>query len=332
MAQREIIVSKEEAGRRIDRIILERYPSLSRSRCREYVAAGHVRINGTRVKKGARVGEGDRVVLDESELEGHAVEFVPAPSPGFDVPVLFRDDHVLALDKPPGVDCAPLRASDRNTLLSAALNVAPAVSSVKGWKKREGGLLFRLDRSVSGVVVFALTDESFARLAEASRGDRLRKRYIAVVENLSGEPLRRHGTVTAESIPSRGGGRKAAFRSVAFHPGRTLDQVMKKFAGSRPVHCTHVTPLAHAPGLSLVDIEISRAARHQIRASLGMIGHPVAGDRLYGSSVQPEGGAVLLHCRRVGLPHPSTGSLLVVESDPARILRFRKEFQERREV
>jgi 23S rRNA-/tRNA-specific pseudouridylate synthase len=328
MIRREIIVSKDEAGWRVDRLILGRCPNLSRSRCREYIAAGNVRINGTRVKKGARVGEGDRVELDEKELEGHAVDFVPAPSPGFDATVLYRDDRVLALDKPAGVDCAPLRASDSNTLLAAALNVAPALSSVRGWKKREGGLLYRLDRQVTGVVVFALTDESFDFLSRASRGDLLRKHYIAVVENLSGEPLRRHGTVTAEPFRGRGGGRKAALRNVAFHPGRTLDQVMKKFSGPGAPYATHLEPLAHAGGLSLVDIEIARALRHQIRASLGMVGHPVAGDRLYGSSLQPEEGAIMLHCRRVRLPRPAEGPPLVITSYPSRIVGFRSEFKD----
>lgn len=329
MPLKEIIAGAEADNLRIDQFFLRAFPALSRSRCREFLASGLVLVNGRRARKGTRVRAGDRVAFDEAVVESFFADFAPPASPApVPPPVLYRDDALVAVDKPPGIDCAPLKAADTGTLLSAVVALEPRLSRVVGWRQRESGLVYRIDRDVSGVVLFAVTRESFLALASASRKDEIGKTYLAVVENLPGRKLDRAGTISASDPQPRGRSRRVAFRKLAYHPGRSLEEVRTKLrggAGGRRTYLAQVEPLRHAGRLTLVRVRITRAFRHQIRSFLAELGHPVVGDGMYGSRAE-EGTGVMLHCWKVKCPHPASGKTLDIESRPERIVRFAEAF------
>jgi 23S rRNA-/tRNA-specific pseudouridylate synthase len=339
MAHEEILVAPDEKGLRIDQLLMKRFPGLSRRSCRELLSRRPVLINGSRAGKGRRVSAGDRLIVDEDEILGSFTDFIPSPSPPAGLKVIHRDADLLAVDKPPGINCAPIRRSDTGTLLSSAVGLEPRLAQVKGWRQREAGLLFRLDRDVSGVVLFALAQEAFDRLAGDSREDLVRKTYLAVVENIRGPRFDRGGAVTVKG-PVFGSGRsRVAFDEVFFHPGKTLDQaaarVGKRRRGGRAllrIYTAGVEPLAHHGDLTLLRVEITRAFRHQIRSSLALLGHPVLGDRLYGSAREVEGGGILLHLWKISFSHPGDRRPMVLMSEPERIFEARPVFRPGKKV
>ncbi len=357
MQMKEIIVKDGESNLRLDRLLVRWFPSLSRRSCREFIAASTVLVNGHKVKKGARVSAGDIVGVSES-IERFFADFTPAPSDSVKLDVIYRDERLLAVDKPPGIDTAPIRQSDTRTVLSGALHLEKKLMNVEGWKKRESGLLYRLDRDVSGIVLLALDMQSFRRLQSDSRRGLVRKTYLAVVDNAGSEVLKRQGTVTAGKPRFQGRRKTIAFDDIVFHPDKTLDDVLRSQDRNRKpagragrtgpeadrekIFMSRIKPLCHCASGTLLEIEIMRAFRHQIRGTLAALGHPVAGDEAYGSKNASKtcgadgdglGGGIMLHCWKVALPHPGDGgngggekTSLELESGPVRITAYDKKF------
>lgn len=338
MARNEISVDGGEDNIRVEQLVLKRYPSLSRKSCREFILNSSVLINGKRARKGRRLHIGDVVCLDGDEIKKYFTDFSPVPSASISTKIIYRDGDVLAVEKEPGIDCAPIRASDTRTLISAALKIEPGLKNIKGWKSRESGLLYRLDRDVSGIVLFALTQKSFQVLLSDSQKDRVSKTYLAVVENFRGEIFQRAGTISAGKPEMKNRGKKVVFKKLAFHPGKTLRETMEKFsrrAGARVsarAYLTRIEPVIHVERFSLVKIEIRRAFRHQIRSVLGALGHPVAGDGAYGSRSGRQREDIMLHCWKLWFPHPRSRKILNLESRPDRILQYNKAFAERKDI
>ncbi|MFH1435648.1 MAG: RluA family pseudouridine synthase [Pseudomonadota bacterium] len=355
MQMKEITVKDGESNLRLDRLLVRWFPSLSRRSCREFIARSPVLVNGHKVKKGARVSAGDVVGVSES-IERFFADFTPVPSESVKLDVIYRDERLLAVDKPPGIDTAPIRQSDTQTVLSGALHLEKKLLDVKGWKKRESGLLYRLDRDVSGVVLLALDMQCFRRLQSDSRRGLVRKTYLAVVDNAGSEVLNRPGTVTAGRPRFQGRLKTITFDDITFHPDKTLDDVLlphdrnrkpggraggtgpEAEAGREKIFMSRIKPLCHCASGTLVEIEIMRAFRHQIRGTLAALGHPVAGDETYGSKNAPKtcgtdgdgmGGGIMLHCWKVALRHPGDGGngggekkSLKLESPPVRITAY----------
>jgi 23S rRNA pseudouridine1911/1915/1917 synthase len=218
--------------------------------------------------------------------------------------VRFEDESLLVVEKPAGMHTAPLRPAETGTLLSLVLEAWPEVRDVPGFKTVEPGLLHRLDRDTSGLVVLARTARAFEALRAGF--DTMRKEYLAVCA-----PRDEARAGDAFEIQSR---------FAPYGPGRMRVRVVAD--GDKPVrettaatYGTSVFVVTRAGERSLVRAALSRGFRHQVRAHLSHAGYPILGDLLYGVPV-PDGYAprMYLHAALIELRHPVSGAPLVVES------------------
>lgn len=264
MSERVLQVSESQAGERVDKFLIAELPGLGRSGARKLFDEGRVRVNGRRARKGDVVEVGDNVTVMLPEAAGP--EAVPEPESPLDV--LLETPQVVIANKPAGQPTAPLDPGETGTLANALVGRYPELAKL-GYSPREPGLLHRLDTDTSGLVVAARTDEAFATLSSALKEGRLEKRYLLVCEQ---EGLADTGSIEIPLAPHPKDRRRvyacAHPRDVARYsprPASTSYQVLKR-----------VGPFA------LVEAHAPKAMRHQVRAHLAAIGHPLAGDVLYG--------------------------------------------------
>src|SRR5262245_47230964 len=168
------IARAEDAGARLDRWLSERMPELSRMRIKTLVEEGHVRVGGRRPKSAYRVRAGDQVSVD-----------VPAPAPdgleaeAIPLRIAFEDDHVLVVDKPPGMVTHPGAGQRTGTLAAAALAHSPGIAGVGG--PRRPGIVHRLDKGTSGLIALAKTQAAYDSLTEQLAARTVSRRYLALV-------------------------------------------------------------------------------------------------------------------------------------------------------
>jgi 23S rRNA pseudouridine1911/1915/1917 synthase len=262
-AERTLEVTAESAGERLD-AYLAKSLGLSRRAVARLIDAGRVRLAGRRAAKGAMLREGDRIRVGafRAAVEG------PVPEPGQPIVVLARAGGLVAVDKPAGPPTHPLEPGETGTVLNALVARFPEMVGV-GEGGLRSGVVHRLDLGTSGVLVFATEEAAWrrARLAFAER--RVEKRYVARV----------HGELTGEHD----------LELALAHRG---DHMRVVESGGRATR-TLVRALVPGPETSLVEARPITGMMHQIRVTLAHLGHPVVGDRLYGSSV--ELGRHLLH-------------------------------------
>ena len=223
--------------------------------------------------------------------------------------VLFEDGQLLAVDKPAGAHSAPLRRGEGGTLLGLVLARYPEVAGLPGIKPVEPGLLHRLDRETSGILLVARTAEAFRDLCAAFEAGRVRKEYIALcacrIEARAGERLQ-----LESRFAPYGRGRR---RVQVLLPGEEGRYAARRAAPG--LYRTEVEVLERRGSWALVRASLLRGFRHQVRAHLARLGLPIAGDALYG--VEAPAGAperLYLHASALELPHPAGGQALRLSS------------------
>lgn len=263
MPKRRFAVPAEEAGERLDRSIA-RHAGVGRRRARELCDGGSVSVDGRRGRAADAVSPGATIEVELSE-EG------AEPDPGAPLDVRLETSSIVVVHKPAGQASAPLRAGERGTLANALVAHYPEMAGL-GRKRREPGLLHRLDTQTSGLVVACRTEDAWRRLADALDAGRLEKRYLAIVTNAG---LLDEGSVDLPLAPDpRRRGRVRAVSDDAPGYGRAS--------------LTHYRVLERRGTFSLVELRMSRGFRHQIRAHLAALGAPLLGDTLYGGTAWPE--------------------------------------------
>jgi 23S rRNA pseudouridine1911/1915/1917 synthase len=257
-------VRADEAGQRLDRFLVLRCPELGRRSAAQAIEGGLVRVGGRRATKAQRLLEGDEVEAP------HDFGLAPPPEPASPLDVRLERTDLVVVEKPAGQPSAPLAPAETGTLAGALLGRYPEMEGI-GYRTREPGIIHRLDTRTSGLVIAARTAIAFEVLREALRSHRLDKRYLAIVE-ASGLPER--GAIDLPLMPHPGGSGRVVVAPHDAHGGGV----------QRCVSTFHT--LERRGRFALVEVEASRAYRHQVRVHLAASGWPIAGDLEYGGAVR----------------------------------------------
>lgn len=304
MEKLRIVVEPEAAGTRVDRLVMERVPT-TRMEARELCRSGAVRLDGRRVNKGARASAGATLEIELPSLAA----VLPEPELALDVRLL-RDDLVV-VHKPAGMATVPIERGERGTLASALIAGFPEMVGV-GHRPREPGVLHRLDTQTSGLVVAARNAETFERLHRGLSEGHFDKRYLAVCE---AEGLAPEGRIDVPLTPDKE------------HYGRVIEAPPGTYYRHESV--THFRVLEAGSRFALVELRVSRAFRHQIRAHLSLIGHPIVGDSLYGGPIDERlGERHALHASYVAWAGDRTPAFNVEASAPRVFLELTRETSE----
>lgn len=295
-ATRRLTIEPRHASQRLDKVLVELLPELSRARVRTLLDEGQVRVNGRRLRKGDPLPEGAEITV-EGVLPPQ--DFSPVPAPEAVLVVRYEDEAVVVLDKPAGMATHPLRPDETGTLANAILGRYPETRAV-GFKRREPGLVHRLDTETSGLVMVARTVEAFEAMRVASAEGTVHKRYLALVEGA----VMAEGVIDLPMVPHRKDPKRVEVvtehvrlrAGTRTHPAQTRYRVARSFEG-----------------FTLLEVEVERAFRHQVRAHLAVMGMPLVGDALYRGPTLPETlgvtlGRHFLHASEVIFPHPITGA------------------------
>lgn len=296
-------VLAEEAGQRLDHFLAAKMPEHSRSRIQAWIEEGRVRVNGARKKASWKVRAGETVEAEPS---------APPPLRAFpeDIPleILYEDEAVAAINKPAGlvVHAGAGRAS--GTLVNALLARYGRLS--EAGDPLRPGIVHRLDKGTSGVILVARTDAAHRSLAAQFASRTVEKVYLALVE----------GRVAADS------GR--IDRPIERDPVRRTRMTARTGRGRRAL--TEYRVLERYDRFTLLEVRIQTGRTHQIRVHLSWLGHPVAGDTVYGAAARPAGltplGRPWLHAWRIGFTSPATGGRVVVEAPvPEELERWRRQ-------
>ena len=288
----ELEMGEDDAGERLDVVLTRRVPELSRARAKALIEEGRVRVGGRSVKKSYAVAVGDRVTL--ADLPKPA-DFYAVPDPDLMLQVLLENERYVIVDKPAGVPSHPLKEGEVGTLASALVARYPEMRDV-GYSKREPGILHRLDNDTSGVMLAARDQETFDVLRRQLQAGEIEKRYLARCRGIVRAPM-----VIDTSIASDPRDRR---KVRACTDPREIKRLHAQPARTEVLSST---PAEHG---SLVEVRANNARRHQIRAHLASIGHPLLGDTLYGGPALAPENRHLLHALsiKVGTGSPTVTS------------------------
>ena len=288
-------ISKRVAGRRLDQYLRGRYPRISRTALQRYIKQGRVTVNGLPTKASHEPAEGDLIEI-----------VLPPPPPSEIVPedlpldIVYEDEWLLAINKPAGMVCHPARATQTGTVANAVAYHAATLSHSDD--PFRPGIVHRLDKNTTGMMVIAKCDEAHWRLALQFERRTIRKEYFAICEGaiaLDGDvidrPLAPHPETTQRMIlPSADPPRQAMFKEAI-----TEYRVNTRYRG-----------------YTTVDLRPRTGRTHQLRVHMSSVGHPMVGDKLYGGrpvsefDLTGQGAATplieyqALHARSLRLVHP----------------------------
>jgi 23S rRNA pseudouridine1911/1915/1917 synthase len=307
----EFLAPAELAGLRLDQAVTRLAQDLSRAAAQRLIESGCVLLNGEPSKSAARVAEGDeiQVSIPPPEATDVAAEEIP-------LDVLYEDADLIVINKPSGMVVHPAVGNLSGTLVNALLAHCDDLSGIGG--EIRPGIVHRLDKDTSGVLVAAKHDRAHVHLSRQIEQRSAERAYWALVW---GEPSPSEGTIS---------------EPIARHPRHR--QMMGVVEGGRDavthyrvleVHAINPERGAKRRSISLVELRLQTGRTHQIRVHMNHIGHPVVGDPLYGRkrraprAASPELVAALrglegqaLHARLLGFEHPTTGEALQFEAGP----------------
>lgn len=302
----EITAHEDDAGRRVDRLLAARLPAISRSRLKTLIEEGRLSCGGaTIVEPDYRVKRGQifAIIVPEpasARPEGQAIA----------LDIVYEDPHLLVLDKPAGLVVHPAPGNPDRTLVNALIAHCGAEFTGIGGVRRPG-IVHRLDKDTSGLMVVAKTDQAYQALARQFAARAVERAYGALVW---GVPEPRAGEVAGDIGRDPRNRKKMAVLRTGGKPARTRYRVVERLAGGL---------------VSLVECRLLSGRTHQIRVHMASLGHPVLGDRLYGGAAAGRArrlpaaaqralealGRQALHAKTLGFRHPASAEPLRFECD-----------------
>jgi len=292
-----LTVADESDGVRLDRFLVSVLADQSRSQLQRLIKEAHVLVDGRAAKPNLPVKAGQAVTVDIPDATDSAVR----PEP-LDLPIVYQDSDLVVVDKPAGMVVHPAAGHDTGTLVNALLHHVTDLSGIGGEKRP--GIVHRLDRGTSGLMVVAKNDASHEELARQFHDREVEKEYIALV----------WGVVQAGRRIDEPIGRDPANRKKMSAKARRSREAV-----TRIVRAEHLNP-----AVTLARIAIHTGRTHQIRVHLSAIGHPVVGDPLYGGVRRRVPGDLrpvmrlerpFLHAARLVFKHPADGRRMEFTSE-----------------
>lgn len=290
---REYELTAQASGQRLDKYLAEEMADLSRSRIKELVQAGEVLVNGKKSKVSYKVQKGDLIQVTVLPLEPLALKAENIP-----LDIVYEDEDVIVVNKPQGMVVHPAAGHPSHTLVNALLyHTRDLADSPEGFRP---GIVHRIDKDTSGLLMVAKNAAARESLEKQLAAKSNKRQYLAIVH---GNFAEEEGTIDAP---------------IGRNPkDRKQMAVVEK--GKSAV--THFRVLEQYQGYSLVECQLETGRTHQIRVHMAYIGHPLAGDPLYGPRKTLPGHGQFLHAKTLGFEQPSTGEWLEFSVQPPEIFQ-----------
>jgi 23S rRNA pseudouridine1911/1915/1917 synthase len=311
-----ITVPDDSDGLRLDRFLVSLMPEQSRSQIQRLIKEGHVRVAGREAKANQPVKSGQEIIVDTPE----PVDAVPLPE-ALPLAILYQDHDLIVIDKPAGMVVHPAAGHATGTLVNALLHYVDDLSGIGGEKRP--GIVHRLDRGTSGLMVVAKHDSAHEELARQFAAREVEKEYIGLV----------WGEVMAGRRIDAAIGRDPSNRK------KMSSAVSKRMRRSREAVTRIVRAEHFGRTLTLANVAIHTGRTHQIRVHLSAIGHPIVGDALYGGVHRRVPGDLravthldrpFLHAARLAFTHPDDERRMEFTSElPADLQRVVDELREK---
>lgn len=282
-----VVIGDTDVGKRLDLFLSEEIDE-SRSYVKNLTEQGLVLVNGKSVKAGYSVKKGDVVEYELPEIK--QLDLAPADIP---IDVVYEDDDVAVINKAQGMVVHPAPGSYDNTLVNALLFRLKSLSSINGVARP--GIVHRLDKDTSGLLVVAKNDDAHVDLQSQIASKEAKRYYIALVDGVINKD---EGVIDTYIDRSQ--------------KDRKMMAVSREGKGRRAI--THYKVLERLGGYSLVEYELKTGRTHQIRVHSKHIGHPIVGDIVYGGSTSLYDQGQLLHAFRLQFTHPRTKRLMSFEA------------------
>ncbi len=308
--RKELLVSDADRGTRLDQWVVKQFPELSRARVQELLGSRLILVNGNPAKPSQKLRGSERISVEARQRPALRAEAESIP-----LDVLYEDDDLLIVNKPAGMSVHAGAGNSKGTLVNALLGRGQSLS--RGGSEAEDqlrpGIVHRLDKETSGLIVIAKNDYSHAKLAEFFRIRAVKKTYIALAEGaleksagkinfpIGRDPVHRTRmkVFTASSTPSK------------HAPAGQIREAL-----------TEWRKLAQFEPATLIEVQLHTGRTHQIRVHFSAVKHPLVGDTLYGAAPRIYAGKVdlpvlgrqFLHAAKLGFPHPRTGKWVEARS------------------
>ncbi|HET9109769.1 MAG TPA: RluA family pseudouridine synthase [Ktedonobacterales bacterium] len=294
-----VTITDALAGQRLDRALAELRPELSRTRAQTAIKAGEVTVNGKLAKPSLPLEANDHLALSPTLGHDAIRESINAPqAEAIPLRVIYEDAHLLVIDKPAGLVTHPAPGHATGTLVNALLAHTPELGDQDETDNpQRPGIVHRLDKDTSGLLVIAKDAQTHAALADQMREHAMVKRYLAMVEGRMDPPT---GVIDAPIGRDPRNRLRMALVTVA-HGGRdarTRFQTLRYLTGGR----------------SLLEAQLETGRTHQIRVHLAALHHPVVGDPTYGRPQAPMPPRQFLHAAHLEFRHPATGQWMVFDT------------------
>jgi len=287
MDEYSITVEKEDQGKRIDKYLAEKFEDLSRSFIQKLIREAKIKVNNSEIDKSYKISSGDflKIQVEAKESEIKAVEM--------ELDIVYEDQDIIVINKNADRVVHPAPGHYNDTVVNAMLAHVDNLSAINGVKRP--GIVHRLDKDTSGLLIVAKNDKSHKGLAQQFKNRSVEKYYYALIE---GNLAYKKGKIDAPIGRDPNNRKKMAVRKRHSKNAVSRFKIIEEFKN-----------------FTLVEVKIETGRTHQIRVHFSYLGHPVVGDKKYGSQNKLGAERQLLHAKRLIITHPITGEKMKFEAE-----------------